>query len=228
MSITLSTNRDYVYENAATITYSASFSLAGKNQNNFNFSGTIGGVSVSNNSGTVTIRNLSKGTSYSINGSITCTYTYQYDVWEEKVVDGETIKELVTKTTNGVSSASVDTPLIIFTHPGSLSTGATDISTSDKNIIANVLTANWVNNIWIPHFKAAYKWWYQRDINYQYINRLSVNQNDPIQATWFNECMKAMNTFGKGYSERYAGGPNGDIIYASTINQLNFSGKRLT
>ena len=184
--------------------------------------------------GSVTIRNLALGNSYSYSGNIYCTYYYDYWVEEEKITtDSEGNSTSTTEWVKYTTTATVSSgtaSITIYTHPGILSTGATsipDYTNNDKNIIANVLSENWINNTWIPHFEKAYKWWYQDDVTYSNINDLRVIQNNPITAIWFNNCMKAMNVFGKNYRENYEGGPQGDIIYASTINQLNFSGKRL-
>lgn len=43
MALTLSTNRDTVYENAVTIGYSATFSIEGENPRNYSYFGEIGG-----------------------------------------------------------------------------------------------------------------------------------------------------------------------------------------
>lgn len=231
MSLTLSTNKDTIYDNAALIQYSASFEISGLDPRNYVYSGKIGGVEVTSNSGSVLIRNLDEGTSYSYTGELFCTYTYDYWVEEISYVNGQAVSEWKKyTTTTSVSSGTAS--VTIYTHPGVLSSGATNISdgtTTDKNIIKNVLTANWINNTWIPHFQKAYKWWYQRNTSYSAINELKVQANTPIEARWFNKCMVAMNTFNKGYKTNYKGisegDAEGDIITAAIINQLNFSGK---
>lgn len=117
--------------------------------------------------GSVTIRNLALGNSYSYSGNIYCTYYYDYWVEEEKITtDSEGNSTSTTEWVKYTTTATVSSgtaSITIYTHPGILSTGATsipDYTNNDKNIIANVLSENWINNTWIPHFEKAYKWWY--------------------------------------------------------------------
>jgi hypothetical protein len=120
--------------------------------------------------------------------------------------------------TSSAQSNSVD----IYFHPGVFDMGATSDSKSSNNIIANVLTKSKIDS-WIAHFQKAYHWKNQSNTNYDV--DLSVTANTPVTATWFNKCMVAMNEFGKNYKTNYKGGSNGDIITATLINQMNFSGK---
>lgn len=116
----------------------------------------------------------------------------------------------------------------IYTHPGSFSMNATSNSNSSNDIIANVLTADRINDEWIPYFKKVYHWYNQNDNNYRYINDLYVEENEPIKAKWFNNCMKAMNSVGKNFPTNYKGPSEGDevgdLITADAVNQMNFSG----
>lgn len=124
--------------------------------------------------------------------------------------------------------SSVSQSLILYFHPGVFNMGATQ-----NALIKDVLTEETVNK-WAEHFQEAYHWHNQKSDNYipatQFYHPkdnkvgLQVTKNSPICAEWFNNCMKAMNVFGKGYPTNYAGGPDGTIITAALINQMNFSG----
>jgi hypothetical protein len=99
--------------------------------------------------------------------------------------------------------------------------GATSNSNSKYNIIKNVLTVDNIDN-WITHYQKAYHWLNQSDANYNI--DLSVELDEPVSAIWFNKCLTAMNKFPSHNFDMVSGGPNGTIISADIINQLNFAG----
>lgn len=129
----------------------------------------------------------------------------------------------------------------IFFHPGIFSIGAISGQTnpnSSKSIIANVLTATKIDE-WIEHLNNVYHWYIQDNDNYPNTNKyyssepnasnesrqgLKVKQNDVIYAEWFNNCMDAMRAVGHSISITQKVEVN-DLIEASIINQLNFTGK---
>lgn len=172
-------------------------------------------------SGSVTITGLKSGTHYQFDGEI----TYKYKWVSGKDENGNAIYSNDSKK----YTDSID----IYTHPGKFEMGATINTSSNKNIIANVLDSEIINNEWIPHFQAAYCWYKQNDINYSPANitydyssnsnngGMKVKQNDPISAEWFNNCMEGMEEFGKTVD--YVS--KNELITADLINQMNFSGK---
>ena len=203
-------------ETTATLSYSASFSLH-EGAYSKSYSGSIGGTSVSSSSGTVTVRSLNRGQANTITGRITCFYKYDTTSTTTNA-DGSTT---TTTTTHSDFATSSVGSITVYTHPGAFSMGASSDSGSSNNIIANVLTKSKIDS-WISHFQKVYHWKKQSSTNYN-VN-LSVSVNASITAEWFNKCMVAMNAIGKNYRTNYQGGPEGDIITANIINQLNFSG----
>lgn len=152
---------------------------------------------------TASFSNLKEGNSYNISGYCEVTIQSQDEngKWSEEKKNVE------------IKSFS------IYTHPGKFEMGATKDSNSPDNIIANILTTDKINR-WINHFQKAYHWYYQDDDNYD-TSLLQIPNDKIVSANWFNACMDAMNIFGKGYSHI----KKGDLITASLINQMNFTGK---
>ena len=179
---------------------------------------------VNSKTGKFSFVGLSSGKIYTITGLIKC---YSYDMF-------------------GVLHWVADAGLgshTIYTHPGSL-----PIDASPGNIIANTLTATFINNRWIPHFQEAYHWYNQNQDGYtngtdygpgkEYYspnpdrnkseskNGLMVRSGDPVYAVWFNNCMTAMRLIGKtdDKTKKVNGGPSGTTISADLIKQLSFDG----
>lgn len=201
-------------EQTATVAYSAQFNIR-SDAYDLHYSGSINGVALPDKpSGEVTIKNLVAGTSNQISGSITCTY--KYDVITTNA-DGSTSKT----THTGSQTVSLGT-LTVYTHPNTFTMGASTDSNSPNSIICNVLSKAKID-AWITCFQKAYHWKTQQGTNYGV--DLTVKQEEPVTAQWFNKCMVAMNLLGKGsYKTDYQGGPQGDLITATAINQLNIYG----
>ena len=104
--------------------------------------------------GDVTVTNLTRGSANVITGSMRCDYAY-YGVTAE----GIPVKQI------GYETVTFES-LIVYTHPGPFNIGASAVSSSSNNIIANVLTADKINNEWIPHFQKAYHWKKQHQSGY--------------------------------------------------------------
>ena len=98
---------------------------------------------------TVTVTNLQRGSNNSISYNITLKKWYTLAVPTETgyVEDGG----------HTVYTPVFTGSLTVYTHPGTFSFNASADSDSSNNIIANVLTANNVNN-WAEHFNKVYKW----------------------------------------------------------------------
>ena len=153
----LSVSNATVYETYAKVSYSATFSITWPTDSwnhKISYSGSICGISVSDNTGTVTITGLERGKSYSYteNNKITCTYSYDYKVY------GTDANNKPTESTD-TATKYITTDLgaiTVYTHPGPFSMGAVSAQTnpnSTNSIIATVLTADKINNQWIPHFE---------------------------------------------------------------------------
>lgn len=229
MGLTLSTDYRNTSETSSIISYSASFSSQVPTGVTATYSGNIGGVSVNLQSGTVTITDLSTGDANTITGSITRSYTVK-GVTTENTVNGE---------------------VIVYTHPGAFLFNATsdpsDVDTTKKNIIHQVFNKTKIKE-WIAHYKNAYKWLKQDDVNYggkivereineekikityPSIDNLAVENNDIITASWYNGCIAAMSEFNVeeanvtlrsnfGYVQAE------DLIHAYHANNLRFEGK---
>ena len=238
MSLSLDASRSSVKETAATIYYSATFSGIPSKAYNISYSGSILCKSVSNadliwsksvdsniSSGSVYFSNLSTGESYIISSNgITCSYNYDTEV---PSTDPETGEPITTIVTNSGSASSGSNSITIYTHPGSFSFGATNDPQDSKSIIANVLSADYINKKWILHFQDVYHWYTQDGDDYV-ASGLTVKSGDPITAEWFKNCLTAMNAVGKNYPvediNKIKGGSDGTIISADLINKLNFSG----
>ena len=203
-------------ETTAILSYSTSFNLH-EGAYDKSYSGSIGGTSVNSSSGTVTVYSLSVGQANTITGSITCYYKYD----TTSTVTNANGSTTTITTTHSTSTTSSVGSIIVYTHPGAFSMNASSDTNSSNNIIINVLTKSKIDS-WIAHFQKAYHWKKQSANDYNI--DLGVKINEPISAEWFNKCMVAMNKLGKDYKTDYKGGPNGDIITASIINQLNFTG----
>lgn len=207
-------------ETTATLGYSASFNLESGAYNK-TYSGSIGGTSVSSASGTVIVKSLKQGQANTITGSITCSY--KYDVTTTTTTKDEEGNETTTTTTtthSGSDTVNVGR-ITVYTHPGAFDMGATSDSNLKYNIIKNVLTVDNIDN-WIAHYQKAYHWLNQSNTNYSV--DLSVELDEPVSAIWFNKCLTAMNKFPSHNFDMVSGGPNGTIISADIINQLNFAG----
>ena len=95
---------------------------------------------------------------------------------------------------------------------------ASSVSTSTKNIIANVLTQEKITN-WITHFQKAYHWYNQNNNNYDKTDSLQIPNNKIVSASWFNACMDAMRAVGhsEASTKKVSGAninPPGDLITA--------------
>ena len=202
-------------ETTAILRWSASFTLEHEDAYNIKYHVVVGGAvtdlipaykppEIHTVQGRIKVESLKKGAENKIQGYVQLSYDYNVQSF-----DG-----IITVKTVKVNSDVATLP--VYTHPGAFSIGAVPGET-----IANILTESKIND-WIIHFQRAYRWKLQNDVNYP-IN-LSVSQGELITANWFNRCMTAMNEFDRNYRTNYRGGPEGDIITAATINQLNFFG----
>lgn len=216
MGLSLSRTRNNVYEQRAQLGYTASLDVSGVNISSTSYSASSdkGNISYSFNNGILSVSGLSRGSKYWITAQVTYNYW-----WTETVM---TPNGPITNTYTGWKSYSDS--IDIYTHPGSFSMGATSDTSSSNSIIHNVLSADKINNEWIPRVQQAYHWYNQSDDKNYNTSPLRVVSNELVTATWFSECMKAMNAVGKEYNTEYSGGPNGTIITADLINQMNFSG----
>lgn len=211
LQLKLSSRRN-VGETNAKISYIADFNISGVTFTRYVLTiqllnGTIVySDTVYSTSGTIKVIYLSKGAENIMTAKMTGYYTY---------TTTDELGNLITKTGN--TTISTNTNLYIYTHPGSFSMGATQDS-----FIHKTMTKDKIDE-WVKHFSKVYHWYNQNDEDYSKISDLQVTSGDPITAEWFNACMRAMNFVGKDYSY-VTGGPNGTIITAEIINQLNFSG----
>lgn len=210
----LTCTRNDMYENRGTVYYSTSFNISWP-ENSYNrkttFVGNICGITVYTISGSVTIANLERGSSYSYtNNYITCNYSYNYKYIAEETKYGvdengnsTSWTEKVEKEGTGTGSVKNDLENItIYTHPGPFSMGAVQYNpdknqTGDNTIISKILAKENIDK-WIAHYNKVYHWWNQSNSNYPI--DLSVVSNSPITAIWFNKCIDAMNVFGRNYS----------------------------
>ena len=182
------------------------------------------------NSNKITISKIGSNCEQYVEVQCRISYTISNYTWIPPVKDPETGITITSgywqlqSTSTGYSNPPIEEKIPIYFHPGSFSMEATSDIDSSNNIIANVLTKEKIDR-WIEHFQKAYHWHNQNNNNYNI--DLSVIENKPIEAAWFNKCMIAMNTFdNKNYKTDYQGGPNGDLITAAAINQMNFSGTK--
>lgn len=224
-------SRQDVGETTVQIEYETDFNFPDTTYQ-INYYGTISGKTIrttvygnNNIDGTVDIGGLRSGIEETIYGDMSCNYYYTSRTY---IPPTETTEGYYQTNYHEGSKSSNTVSVSFFTHPGSFDMEASSSSNSSNNIIANVLTADRINNEWIPRFKKVYHWYNQNDNNYRYINDLYVEDNEPIKAKWFNDCMKAMNSVGKNFPTNYKGPSEGDevgdLITATAINQLNFTG----
>ena len=237
-SITISRDRNTVGEQMGTITINPSgFSLPGGPNDrpiaysNMQYQYRIDNGNWSNNKSFSIIKD---NNSYvkTITASCRIKYTVSNYTWIPPVKDPETGITITSgywqlqSTSTGYSN-TIDETISIYFHPGSFPMGA-----NSGDTIANILNEDKINNYWIPHFQAAYRWHNQKDISYSPANitydyfsnnnngGMKVKQNDPISAEWFNNCMEGMRQFGKEVDDV----EKDELITASLINQMNFSG----
>lgn len=216
----LSTNRNNVSENEATIKYSVSTYTGDSVSYSWNFGS-------SNQSGSITINIYPEPEGY-YDFSAKCTIKVGTKT-ETTTGEGENQKTEISWDYDYYYESD---SIRIYAHPGSFDMEASSSSNSSNNIIANILNEDKINNYWIPHFQAAYRWHNQKDISYSPANitydyfsnnnngGMKVKQNDPISAEWFNNCMEGMRQFGKEVDDV----EKDELITASLINQMNFSG----
>ena len=210
----LSTNKDLVGTNGATINYTLSNSYSG---DSVSYSWDFGSTS---RSGEIYTKLSANQYGYST-FSATCTITIGT---KHTSTTGEGENQTTT-TTWTYEDFSENDSITVFLHPGAFPIGAIQYNpnnnqTGSNTIISNVLTKEKIDK-WIEHYNKVYHWWNQSNSNYPI--DLSVVSNSPITAIWFNKCMDAMNVFGRNYSY-VSGGQNGTLITAEIINRLNFNG----
>lgn len=188
-------------------------------------------LSSSNNviNGTITISNLAKGSRIEITASLKVSYTYnkkaqrytrlayeedgqiKYTSWTK---DGSPYNEgtgTITAEKNNITN------LIIFTRPGQF---------DDYNLIlsGNViesssgLSAEKVAN-WCEHCNKFNYWYNQADNIPSVFNNCRAFSGDVITATWYNNCVSAIQDQSRRPST-VVGGPDGTIITANIIQAL--------
>ena len=211
----LSTNRNNVSENEATIKYSVSTYTGDSVSYSWNFGS-------SNQSGSITINIYPEPEGY-YDFSAKCTIKVGTKT-ETTTGEGENQKTEISWDYDYYYESD---SIRIYAHPGSFDMEASSSSNSSNNIIANVLTTDKINR-WINHFQKAYHWYNQNGNNYN-TSLLQVPNNKIVSAKWFNACMDAMRAVGHTDAQTIKvkgaiDNPPGDLITADLINQMNFSG----
>lgn len=245
VSLNFSTTPKYnsVNQTNATMSFSCSASLpsgsssdtSSTSYSNLSYSWIFSdGKTASGSQGTHTFTGLNQGASNVLEATVKVSYSiktgsrswitsgYYEGEGEDKVwVDTSHWSDWSYSYSTG-SFNSVSDSETVYTHPGAFEMGATSNSNSNYNIIKNVLTKNNIDK-WIAHYQKAYHWLNQSSANYS-ADVLSVKVGDAVSATWFNKCLTAMKEFPNHDFDLVSGGPNGTIISADIINQLNFAG----
>ena len=207
----LSTNRNSVSENQATIKYSVSTYTGDSVSYSWDFGS-------SSQNGSVTINIYPNFEGYD-DFSAKCTIKVGTKT-ETTTGEGENQKTEISWSYEYYYESD---SIRVYAHPGSFSMGASSSSSSSNNIIANVLTTEKINK-WINHVQKAYHWYNQSGTNYN-TTPLQIPSNKIVSHTWFNACMDAMRAV--GHSDASAVKVNsGDLITADLINQMDFSGKK--
>ena len=222
------TFRDNVAEEQARIYYSVWFNLPLEAYSSVcyveinGYSATANGNSMSGN---IIFSNLTEGTSYRISGQASCEYKYKTTETKTEIDENGEKVEVEVEVEKTGSATQTSNNIVVYTHPGSFSMGATTDPNFSNNIIANVLTTEKIDQ-WIKHFQKAYHWYNQNNNNYN-TSLLQIPNNKIVSAKWFNACMDAMQAVGHSTTKVKGAStdPPGDLITASLINQMNFSGK---
>ena len=237
----LSWSHETIKETEGTVEYDVDFNISwpsGSYNRDTSYSGSICNISVEDSSGAVTIQGLKSSQHYFYNGNyIKCDYSYNYKETQYGTdSNGQPTSWVETKSDGGTIYKYLE-DVNIYTHPGSFSMDATDNSNSSKNIIVNVLSAKRINEEWIPHFQAVYRWYNQDDEDYTPANQIYPNNKsgmkvisgEPIYAEWFNNCMEGMRAVGHTNAQTIKvkgaiDNPPGNLITADLINQMDFFG----